>query len=449
MLASRSEAIGRGMIGADKIAEKNGRVRTASPQALLGSGTRFTGGSGWFARTLAPGFHRILDRLDKGIEEGAIHGHLPDGTTRVLGGRNPGFVVTVTLHDWRALVRLATAGSIGWYQAWAAGEWEADDMVALFALFIANGETLGDTGRASGPWRLALRFAHWLNRNSRSGSARNIHAHYDLGNDFYREWLGQSMVYSSAVFGTDAAPSQVQQMLSELDYAQLAKVTAMLNRVEVQPGDSLLEIGCGWGMLANAAAMTGVEVDAISLSDEQLAFARDKREAGASNPDFRKCDYRDVSGQYDAIVSVEMVEALGREYWPTFMDCISDNLKPGGKAAIQYISMHENLFDAYASSADFIQAYVFPGGLLVRTSEFRRLAEDRGLRWENQHDFGLDYAETLAIWRKNFDAAVAEKRLPAEFDDVFVRLWRYYLQYCEGGFRGGGIDVHQVTLIKE
>ncbi|WP_170004751.1 SAM-dependent methyltransferase [Pseudopontixanthobacter vadosimaris] len=437
------------MIGAEKTAETKRRGRTASPQALLGSGTRFAGGSGWLARRLAPGFHRILDRLDQGIVAGAIHGHLPDGTTRVLGGRKPGFEVTVRLHDWRALVRLATAGSIGWYQSWAAGEWEADDMVALFALFMANGETLGDAGRASGPWRMALRFAHWLNRNTKSGSARNIHAHYDLGNAFYREWLDQSMVYSSALFAKDAGPSQMQQMLSELDYAQLAKVTAMLNRVGVQPGDSLLEIGCGWGMLANAAAMTGVQVDAISLSEEQLAFARDKREPGATNPDFRKCDYRDVSGQYDAIVSVEMVEALGREYWPAFMDCIADNLKPGGKAAIQYISIQENLFDAYAASADFIQAYIFPGGLLVRTSEFRRLAQERGLRWEDQHDFGMDYAATLAIWRRNFDDAVAKGRLPEEFDADFVALWRYYLQYCEGGFRGGGIDVHQVTLIKE
>jgi cyclopropane-fatty-acyl-phospholipid synthase len=149
------------------------------------------------------------------------------------------------------------------------------------------------------------------------------------------------------------------------------------------------------------------------------------------------------------VVSVEMVEALGREYWPTFMDCLARNLKPGGRAAIQYISMRDDLFDAYAASADFIQAYVFPGGLLIRTSEFRRLAEQRGLRWSDQADFGGDYAETLKLWRTNFDSAVAEDRLPAGFDRHFVELWRYYLMYCEGGFRGGGIDVHQVTLINE
>jgi cyclopropane-fatty-acyl-phospholipid synthase len=237
-------------------------------------------------------------------------------------------------------------------------------------------------------------------------------------------------------------------MLSELDYAQLTKVTAMLNRVRAHQAESLLEIGCGWGMLAHAAAGAGARVDAISLSDQQLAFCRSKGR-DPENPRFLKQDYRDTRGQYDAIVSVEMVEALGREYWPAYFDCIARNLKPGGRAAIQFISMAEPLYDAYAKSADFIQAYVFPGGLLIREREFRRLAEERGLAWTDQVDFGADYARTLAMWRANFDLAVAECRLPDGFDDRFVRLWRYYLMYCEGGFRGGGIDVHQVTLIKE
>ena len=201
-------------------------------------------------------------------------------------------------------------------------------------------------------------------------------------------------------------------------------------------------------MLAHAAAGMGATVDAISLSDAQLAFCRSKDASGVP-PRFLKQDYRDTDGQYDAIVSVEMVEALGREYWPTFMDCVARNLKSGGRAAIQFISMKDELFDAYAASADFIQAYVFPGGLLIRTSEFRGLAEARGLSWQDQTDFGEDYAKTLRLWRENFDAAAAEGRLPAGFDERFVRLWRYYLMYCEGGFRGRGIDVHQVTLVKE
>jgi cyclopropane-fatty-acyl-phospholipid synthase len=209
---------------------------------------------------------------------------------------------------------------------------------------------------------------------------------------------------------------------------------------------TLLEIGCGWGSLADHFAHSGSAVTAISLSREQLAYARQHH---APAIDFREQDYRDVERQYDAIVSVEMVEALGREYWPAFMDCIDRNLKPGGRAALQFITMRDDLFDAYARSADFIQAYVFPGGLLISTREFRRLAEARGLAWHDEEAFGQDYAMTLQAWRANFDAAVESGRLPAGFDARFVDLWRYYLMYCEGGFRGGGIDVRQVTLVKE
>lgn len=417
--------------------------------SLLTAGARFERSPGYFARLFAPGFHKVLDAIDQGLERGSILGRLPDGTTRLLGGRAPGFEAEVEIRDWRALLRLTTNGSIGWYQAWEAGEWSSPDPVPLFALFMANGDALGDTGRARGPFKLAARFMHWLNRNTHSGAERNIHAHYDLGNDFYAAWLGQSMCYSSAIFEAQAAPSRVQQFVSPLDYAQLAKATAMLNRVHAHEAESLLEIGCGWGMLAHAAAQGGrTRVDAISLSDEQLAFCRTKG-SDPKNPRFLKQDYRDTHGQYDAIVSVEMVEALGREYWPTFMDCVARNLRPGGRAAIQYISMKESLFESYAESADFIQAYIFPGGLLIKTSEFRSLAEQRGLTWHDQADFGEHYAETLRLWRENFDAAVADRRLPEGFDERFVRLWRYYLMYCEGGFRGGGIDVHQVTLVKE
>ncbi len=416
--------------------------------ALLVGGARFARSPGLIARLIAPGFHRVLDRVDQGLETGSILGRLPDGSTRLLGGRAPGFEAEVHLHDWRALVRLATNGSIGWYQAWEAGEWDSPDPVALFALFMANAEALGDTGRASGPFRLAARFVHWLNRNTPAGAARNVHTHYDLGNDFYAAWLGQSMCYSSGLFAESPTPSKLEQHLSLLDYAQLGKVAAMLERVEIQRAETALEIGCGWGMLAHAAAGYGAKVDAISLSDAQLDYCRSKQEADKPLVHFERRDYRDANGQYDAIVSVEMVEALGREFWPDFMDCIARNLKPGGRAAIQFISMKDSLFDAYASSADFIQAYIFPGGLLIRTSEFRRLAEERGLRWTDQIDFGGDYAETLRIWRENFDEAVAQDALPSGFDEHFVRLWRYYLMYCEGGFRGGGIDVHQVTLVK-
>ena len=401
-------------------------------ERLTSGAQRFARKPGLVARLVAPGFAKVLDRIDAALVSGALHATLPDESRRILGGRAPGFECDVDLRSWNALVRLASNGSVGWYQAWEAGEWASPDPVPLFALFMQHATRLGDTARAKGPFRHALKLAHFWNRNTHQGAQRNIAAHYDLGNDFYAAWLDPTMSYSSAL--NVAGDS--------LEAAQKRKWAALSGRI----GDAqtVLEIGCGWGALAGDLAKRGSDVTAISLSDEQLAWARE-RHAG---PDFRKQDYRDVTGQFDAIVSVEMVEALGREYWPTFLDCIVHNLKPGGRAVIQYISMRDDLFDAYAQSADFIQAYIFPGGLLIRTSEFRALAQARGLVWRDQVDFGIDYAETLREWREDFDRAEREGRLPTGFDRAFCDLWRYYLMYCEGGFRGGGIDVHQVTLVK-
>jgi cyclopropane-fatty-acyl-phospholipid synthase len=406
---------------------------------LLAASQRFERRPGLLTRLLAPGFHKLLDKMDAGIARGSVFGRLPDGSTRMLGGRAPGFEAEVTIHNWRALVRVATGGSVGWYQAWEAGEWSSPDPVLLFALFMQNAVTLGDAARAKGGWKRALRAAHGKQRNTRKGAEKNIAAHYDLGNDFYAAWLGETMTYSAALFDEGSAPQT-------LNMAQRAKIDAILDRVALEPGDTLLEIGCGWGTLARAAADRGAKVDAISLSEEQLAWAR-RQSVGDAR--FLYQDYRDTNGQYDAIASVEMVEALGREYWPTFMDCVARNLKPGGRAAIQLIAIDDALFDSYAASADFIQAYIFPGGLLIHASEFRVLGEERGLRWTGEKRFGVDYAETLRIWREVFDRAAAESMLPEGFDDRFRALWRYYLMYCEGGFRGGGIDVYQVTLVKE
>ncbi len=406
---------------------------TRRGRELIDGGHRFARRPGRFARLIAPGLGKILDRIDGALISGTIHGVLPDGSRRTLGGRAPGFECTVELRSWNALIRLASNGSVGWYQAWASGEWWSPDPVPLFALFMQHADRLGDTGRAKGPFRHALRLAHLVNRNTHRGARRNIAAHYDLGNDFYAAWLDPTMSYSAAL----------ELGEGDLEAAQRRKWAALAERL----GDpqAILEIGCGWGGLADHLAALGSAVTAISLSDEQLEWARahHRREI-----DFREQDYRDAAGAYDAIVSVEMVEALGREYWPTFLDCIARNLKPGGRAAIQYISMREELFEDYAKSADFIQAYVFPGGLLIRTSEFRRLAEERGLEWRDQRDFGCDYADTLKAWRANFDRAERDGHLPRGFDARFCDLWRYYLMYCEGGFRGGGIDVHQVTLFK-
>lgn len=403
-------------------------------QQLLSTGSRFASSPGVVSRLVAPGFQKIINTIDAGLEKGSILARLPDGSTRMLGGRAAGFEAEITLNDWRALIRLATAGSIGWYQAFEAGGWESEDMVSLFAVMGDNARALGSAARPTGMARWIAKLTHQLNRNSRAGSKRNIGAHYDLGNDFYSSWLDPSMTYSSAL-GLDHV---------DLEKAQQLKIEAICERLGISEGDAVLEIGCGWGTLAGEMARRGGSITAISLSREQLAYARSK----SPTINFREIDYRDISGEFDAIASVEMVEALGREYWPAFMDCIASNLKPGGRAAIQYISMADDLFEAYANAVDFIQAYVFPGGLLIKTSEFRELAEARGLQWNDHTSFGPDYAKTLQLWRERFDLAVSQEKLPQGFDQRFVRLWRYYLAYCEAGFRCGNVDVHQVTLAR-
>jgi len=401
----------------------------------------FATGGGLFARMFGGGFDRVLDRIDAGLVEGGIDATLPDGRHRILGARKPGPMPVVRLHSWRALVRLITSGSVGWYKSWALGEWSSADPVPLFDLFMRNGESLGQVARAKGVWRNLNRAAHLLRRNSKSRARANIAFHYDLGNDFYRAWLDESMTYSSALF----EPGDT------LEAAQARKISALLDRLGLMPGQRLLEIGCGWGSLAEIAARDyGVEVVGLTLSSEQKAYADARMEAAglADRVSIELIDYRDVRGNFDAIASVEMVEAVGQDYWPAYLQTIARALKPGGRAAIQLISIREELFDAYSTSADFIQTYVFPGGMLISEPRFQAMAELAGLSWRDRKGFGLDYAETLKQWRLRYEAAVEEGRLPAGFDERFHDLWRYYLMYCEGGFRGCGIDVAQVTLVR-
>jgi cyclopropane-fatty-acyl-phospholipid synthase len=398
---------------------------------------------GYWARFIAERFHRALDRIDTGLESGAIEAMLPDGSFRVLGGRNPGPVAQVDLNKWAALVRLARSGSAGWYRAWENGEWASPDPVPLFDLFMRNRVSLGETGRPSGVSRLARRIAHKFNRNSRGGARKNIMAHYDLGNDFYRAWLDRTMSYSSAIF---AEPINGEE---GLETAQERKVCALGNRLKLKPGSTILEIGCGWGFFSRLFAAKGYRVTAITISPSQKLWAEQAMEGANGDVDYRLLDYRDVEGQFDAIASIEMVEAVGQRYWPDYLDAIDRCLRPGGRAAIQYIAIADDIFEGYAASVDFIQAYIFPGGMLLSESRFRALAEARGLKWEDAHHFPLHYAETLRRWRMQFDDAVETGSLPSGFDQRFVSLWRYYLMYCEGGFRGGGITVAQVTLVKE
>ena len=406
---------------------------------LVRSGSSFVNGSGVLGRLFSRGMARLLDQLHEKLEVGGVEATLPDGSQRRIGFHRDGPVAVVQLNSWYALVRLATSGSIGWYRAWVKGEWRSPDPVPLFALFMANGESLGDIGRAKGSarWYNALR--HRRKDNDLLGARENIAAHYDLGNDFYREWLDPTMSYSSARFGAG----------DDLEAAQRRKVSLLLDRLDLKPGMRLLEIGCGWGTLAIEAARRGATVVGLTLSAEQKSWAEAKiAEAELSDRiEIRMQDYRQISEQFDAIASVEMVEAVGEKWWPTYMESIARNLNPGGKAALQFISMNHRLFKGYARNPDFIQAYIFPGGMLIDEPRFEALAKGRGLSWQDREGFGLDYAETLKIWRQRYDAAVREGRLTG-FDEGFHNLWRYYLMYCEGGFRGRGIDVAQVTMAR-
>jgi cyclopropane-fatty-acyl-phospholipid synthase len=410
---------------------------------LVAADRGFATGGGILARLFGGGFNRILDRIDGGLLEGGIDATLPDGSRRILGGRRPGPMPVVHLRSWRAIVRLVSSGSVGWYKAWALGEWASPDPVPLFDLFMRNGKSLGEVARAKGIWRRLNQAAHLLRRNSKGRARANIAFHYDLGNDFYSAWLDRSMTYSSALFDRDMGGS--------LEAAQERKIRALLDRLELKPGQRLLEIGCGWGSLAEIAARDyGVHVLGLTLSAEQKAYA-DERMAAAGLGDrvtIVLTDYRDVQGSFDAVASVEMVEAVGQDYWAAYLQTIARVLRRGGRAALQLISIREELFDRYAVSADFIQTYVFPGGMLVSEPRFQAIAELAGLGWQDRMGFGLHYAETLRRWRERFDSAVEEGRLPAGFDDRFHNLWRYYLMYCEGGFRGSGIDVAQVTLVR-
>ena len=407
---------------------------------LLRADRRFATGGGAIAKLVAPAFSRVLDEIDRRLACGGIEVTTPNGSKRRLGFRNAGPKALVRFSSWMALVRLATSGSVGWYKAWTAGEWSSPDPVAIFQIFSANAVTLGNVGRAKGVFRLINAVSHRRRDNAPSKARKNIAAHYDLGNDFYAAWLDDTMTYSSARFATSE---------DRLEDAQLRKVHTLLDRLDLRPGQRLLEIGCGWGTLAIEAARRGAYVVGLTLSTEQKAWAEGKIAAAglADQIEIRLQDYRDTAEQFDAVASVEMVEAVGQRWWPAYLDCIARNLKPGGRAALQFISIDSAIFDGYLRSPDFIQAYIFPGGCLLNEPDFASLAGCRGLSWDDRQGFRLDYAETLKRWRVRYDDAVKHGRL-AGFAEPFHQLWRYYLMYCEGGFRGGAIDVAQVTMVK-
>jgi cyclopropane-fatty-acyl-phospholipid synthase len=408
---------------------------------LVHADRRFATGGGLLARLTTPAISKVLEEIDRRLSCGGIELTLPEGAERRLGFHANGPKAVVRLSSWLALVRLATSGSVGWYKAWTLGEWSSPNPVAVFEIFSANAVALGEVGRAKGLFRWINALAHRLRDNAPRKARDNIAAHYDLGNDFYSSWLDDTMTYSSAHFSSVG---------DTLEQAQLRKIHSLLDRLELKPGERLLEIGCGWGTLAIEAAKRGVSVVGLTLSKEQKSWAERKiSEAGLGDRvEIRLQDYRDTDEEFDAVASVEMVEAVGRRWWRAYLDCVARNLKPAGRAALQYISINDHLFDRYAHNADFIQTYIFPGGLLLDEPQFETLARERRLTWEAREGFGRDYAETLRRWRQRYDQAVVRGELLG-FEEPFHNLWRYYLMYCEGGFRGGAIDVAQVTMVKE
>ena len=394
----------------------------------------------------APAAARAVFKLLRRLRHGTLQVQWPDGTHTQFGepaaaGQVPRALLR--LHNWQPCAATLRSGDIGFAETYIAGDWDTPDLPALLKLLLVNREQIDSV--VYGRWwgALAYRLKHLLNRNSRSGSRRNIHAHYDLGNPFYREWLAETMNYSSAWFEGDT-----QRPLAD---AQRAKVRRAIRECGLQPGQRLLEIGCGWGAVAESAAVEfGAHVTGVTLSTEQLAHAQARmaRAGAADRCDLRLQDYRDIGdGPYDAVVSIEMFEAVGREYWPTFFQTLRRQLKTGGKACIQSITIREDLFERYVKGTDFIQQYVFPGGLLPSPSRFREQAEAAGLRVVQELDFGPDYAETLARWRTAFMSREGPIR-QLGYDAPFIRLWTFYLAYCEAAFATGNTSVMQFTLEK-
>ena len=390
----------------------------------------------------APGAARTALKMLRRLKHGTLTLQLPDGSLQRFGsGHAP--MASLHLHNWKPCSAALRSGDIGFAESYIAGDWTTPHLTDLLELLIINRKEVESAIYGSWLGRLAYRVKHLLNRNTRANSQKNIHAHYDLGNAFYALWLDDTMNYSSAWFEGDAG--------GDMRVAQHAKVRRALRMAGVQAGDRVLEIGCGWGALAEMATTEfGASLTGVTLSTEQLAFAQKRMAAhGVENKaDLRLQDYRDIDdGPYDAVCSIEMVEAVGREYWPTYFQSVNRLLKPGGKACIQSIVIDDSLFARYISSTDFIQQYIFPGGCLPCPREFRREAEAAGLRVVDEFAFGQDYAETLKRWRERF-LAQRTQILQLGFDQRFMHIWEFYLAYCEAAFAMRNIDLVQYTLVK-
>lgn len=375
------------------------------------------------------------------IEAGTLAVTMPDGATLRFGGLRPGPRAQITIRNNNFANRLASDGEVGVAEAYLQGEWDSPDLAQVTELFSVNHALIESLLKGRPLTRLWQLFGHWRNRNTKTGSKRNIAAHYDLGNQFYAAWLDGSMTYSSALFADGS---------QDLGQGQLRKYQELARETGMQPRDHVLEIGCGWGGFAEFAARDiGCRVTALTISKAQHDFASERIfKAGLNDKVAIKLqDYRDERGAYDKIASIEMFEAVGEAFWPEFFSQMRDRLRSGGMAGLQVITIGEAFFAGYKREMDFIRRYIFPGGMLPTLSVMRDMGAKFGVPMKAQINFGVDYARTLAEWRGRFRAA-----WPAltglGFDERFRRMWEYYLAYCEGGFRSGQIDVRQMVFAK-
>jgi len=390
----------------------------------------------------APSLVRTFVRLaSRNWGHGAFEVTLPGGETILIQGAEPGPTARLTVKNYRFVRRVMSSGAVGFGEGYMAGEWDTPDLSQLLQVLSHNFDRPQILVEGQPFMRLINGLTHLGRRNTRAGSKRNIHAHYDLGEAFYGAWLDPSMTYSSAVFSSPSASLQA---------AQEAKYAALARSIDIRPEHRVLEIGCGWGGFAeHVAGKVGARVTAITISKAQHDYARKRMfEQGlADKAEILLTDYRDVRGQFDRVASIEMFEAVGEAYWPAYFDKVSEVLTPGGRAGLQIITIKDELFSHYRRHTDFIQKYVFPGGMLPSESRLMQEISRAGLTWQSAARYGQDYAHTLAQWAARFQAAW---RAITElgFDERFRRLWLFYLSYCEAGFRTGRTDVLQVSLAK-
>ena len=388
-----------------------------------------------------PRYFAQVFQTAKGLSRGRLDFVLQDGRRFRADGKGPGHVAEIRVHDPDVFARLIREGDLGFSEAYLEGGWSTPDLQAFMDMIHDGNESVYDGFPGMGFLRALERLRHWMNANTRDQAKKNISYHYDLGNEFYALWLDETMTYSSALFRTGQ---------ESLEAAQIAKYAAMVDGIGAKPGDHVLEIGCGWGGFAEyAAGQRGLRVTGLTISQAQhdFAVARMAKLGLSDKVTIKLQDYRDETGHYDGIASIEMFEAVGERYWPVYFDTLRQRLKPGGAATLQIITVPDQRFETYRKSVDFIQKYIFPGGMLPSPGALEREVQRAGLLLKGSMEFGQSYSQTLRRWHEAFNARWGDVKAMG-FDERFRRMWEFYLTSCAGAFHGGNCDVTQITVTR-